>query len=113
MLAVVLLLAFIMKSYIDPTDLSGISNIHGYLILASYIGALNMFSAFKLCRDSIDLIVQCLKSILIFSAIMLYFFTSFGMFFYFTNKTDFEQKESFWEPIKKIINYSFNGTELD
>jgi len=30
--------------------------VRGYLLLVSYLGLLNFFSAFKACRDSIDLI---------------------------------------------------------
>ena len=35
-------------------------NCHGFLVLTTSLSTLNMFKAFKACRDSIDMIVQCL-----------------------------------------------------
>ena len=51
---------------------------------------MQVFTQFTICRDSIDLIVQCLKYISIFTLILLYFTVSFAVFFWLKAKDDGE-----------------------
>jgi len=45
-----------------------------------------MVSYFQVCRDSIDLIIQCLKAIVIFFLIFLYLITCFAVFYFLSTK---------------------------
>jgi hypothetical protein len=82
-------------------------------VLVSYIGALNMFSAFKACRSSIDLIVQCLSYITVFALIIMYFLFSFSLFFYFTNPketlADEDVSTSIWFQFRQVLPMMFTG----
>jgi hypothetical protein len=55
------------------------------------LSGLQIASQFKAFRDSIDMIIQCLKSIVVFTIILLYFILCFSVFFYY--ETGGEGKE--------------------
>jgi hypothetical protein len=93
-------------------------NTHGFLVLVSYFGALNLFSAFKGCRDSIDLIVQCFASIITFAFILGYFLFTFALFFLFTTeKQGTHESENvddyLWTELKHILPFATGGFVLE
>ena len=91
---------------------------HSYLVLFTYLSALNLFSAFKNCRDSIEMIIQCLKSIFIFSSILIYFLISFCLFFWSTTNKENDNdsttisREIIWNQFAAILPIMTGGFDF-
>lgn len=97
------------------TGLTGTT--HNLLVLVSYLGALNLFNAFKPCRTNIDLIIQCLKHITTFSLVLIYILLTFSLFYSFKNGEDREFEDfndtGLWHEMKKVLPLMLGGASWE
>jgi len=63
------------------------------------------------CREQIDMIIQCVKSIFVFSLILLYALLGFGTFFYL--KADGDEDTSLFSSVGKVAILMTGGFDFD
>jgi hypothetical protein len=94
--------------------------IHATCVLLIMLSGLQIFAQFESCRDSIDLILQCIDAVKTFTLILLYFILCFSVFFYLersdgnTLEPDdlSETRYIFWNAVKDTVHVVTAGLDF-